>query len=86
MYPSSFPSILVMIFFLCLQGFHLGPEIADPHKAELPHTISTCVYCVQFAFSKKLRWFELTKSIFLENATACSKRTLKTRVATSLKL
>jgi len=38
------------------------------------------------AFSKKLHWLAQNQCNYFENATACSKRTLKTTVATQLYL
>ena len=44
------------------------------------HAFSACVYCMLLRFQSKYIGF----SNIYENATACSKRMLKTRVATSL--
>jgi hypothetical protein len=44
-------------------------------KAGLRHAFSMCAYCMRLRF----------QSNYFENPTACSKRTLKTRVAMQLK-
>ncbi len=53
-------------------------------KAGMRHAFSVCVYCMRLRFhSNYVGW--LNPMYFFENATACSKCTLKTRVATQLK-
>ena len=54
-------------------------------KAELRHAFSTCViYCMGLHFQSNYVGLSQPK-YFFEIATACSKRTLKLRVATNLK-
>ena len=50
----------------------------------MPQAFSSCVYCMLLHFQSNYVGFgqPMTK---LENETACSKRTVKTRVATRLK-
>ncbi len=47
-------------------------------------SFSTCVYCMQLRFQKKITLVWANQSNFFENATTCSKRMRKTLVATQL--
>ncbi len=52
-------------------------------KAELQQSFSTCVYCTRLRFQSYYTGFR-NQGNYFENANACSKRTLKTTVATQL--
>jgi len=59
-------------------------------EAALRPTFYACVYCMQLQFQrnclfKEIAFVSSNKGNYLENATACSKHMLKTRVTTQLK-
>ncbi len=73
--------------------FIANPEVTEidwfqnVSKAALRHAFSACVYCVFKVITLVVsnQVVVSNQGNYFENATACSKRTLKTTVATQLK-
>ncbi len=59
-------------------------RLKNENKAELRQSLSACVYCMRLYFQSNFLCLAQNQRNYFENATACSKRTLKTTVATQL--
>ncbi len=80
-FRESFPIMSLSKVTLNLQI----EELSFVVKAKLRQSFSKCVYCIRLRFQSNCHgWLKPAKILW--NATACSKRTLKTTVTTQLKV